>query len=369
MALLTLKAHPADRLTPVERAFALAHGERYDRLPVSLFVGEIKALLYGVTMDKLVDSVEDIVNAEVHCFNTYGADGISSGPNSFGIARAMGADVVFPPDSIPHTVSDVLTTYEKLDDLGTFDPATTWPVCNRYESCGILSEQAEGLVGVSASVGGPLTIASYLRGVTNLLKDMRRDKENVKRLLEVVVANQKRCIDAFSRFGVTISLGDPVASGSLLSPKYFREFAMPALREVSDYAFEKTGKKPTLHICGRTERVWEDIKTLNLASYSLDNESSLLDAAKFFGDKMALVGNVPPVDVMYEGDREAIFASVKENFAAGIHAKKGYVLAFGCDIPPLAPPENLQHFMDAARYYGAYERIQVLKETGVFPDA
>ena len=49
-------------------------------------------------------------------------------------------------------------------------------------------------------------------------------------------------------FADGIRLADPVASPALISPRYFRELVYPYLVEIMEYAEEKTGKRPSLHI-------------------------------------------------------------------------------------------------------------------------
>jgi uroporphyrinogen decarboxylase len=347
-------------MTPVERSQAITEGKAYDRLPTSLFVGEIKARLIDESFDQIVHSVDAIVASEIETFNRFGADGLSCGPNSYGIGTALGADVVYPKDSLPHPVTDYLSDYAMLDNMEPVDPYKDQPVKNKLEALNILAEEAEGIVGISSSVGGAMTIASYLRGAENLLKDLRKNPDEVKKLLNFIVQSQKNCIDAFAPYGVRISLGDPVSSGSLLSPKLFKEFSYPALKEISDYAYEKTGKKATLHICGKTERNWEAIRQLNLASYSLDNQSDLAEALDFFGDKMAVVGNIPPVDIMHQGTEEEIHKAVKESIQVGQASGHSHIVAFGCDIPAQAPVENLDYYMDAVRTYGSFEAVKSL---------
>ncbi len=356
-----IKKHPKDEMTPLERSEAIEKEKRFDRLPTSLFVGEIKARLINKSFDQIVHSVEAIVEAEIETFNRFGADGLSCGPNSYGIGTALGADVVYPEDSLPHPISDYLTDYSMLDNMEPVDPYKDQPVKNKLEALDILAEEAEGIVGISSSVGGAMTIASYLRGAENLLKDLRRNPEGVKKLLDLIVESQKNCIDAFAPYGVRISLGDPVSSGSLLSPKLFKEFSYPALKEISDYAYEKTGKKATLHICGKTESNWGAMRELNLSAYSLDNQSDLAEALDFFGNKMGVIGNIPPVEVMHQGSEEEIHQAVRESIRVGQESGRSHVVAFGCDIPPQAPLENLDYYMDAIRKYGSYEAVESLK--------
>lgn len=358
--MLQLMRHKDDKMTPLERSQAIASGSEFDRLPVSLFINELKARLINVSMDQLVTNTEAIVQEEVEVFNRYGADGLSCGPNSHGIAKAMGSPTVFPKNGLPTIPEPLLSDYSQLSNLEPIDPQTDGFIKQKLEACEQLAEMAHGVVGISTSVGGPMTIAAYLRGTENLLRDLRKDSEHVKELLDLVLASQKNCIDAFAPYGVSISLGDPVSSGSVLSPKLFRQFSKPYLTEIARYAKEKTGKAPSLHICGKTERIWNDLLDLPIASYSLDNISDLEEAKAVLGNKLALVGNVPPVEVMYDGGQQEIEAAVKSCVQKAYDTPAGYTIAFGCDMPPSAPLENLDYFMKAARHYGSFDYLKQL---------
>lgn len=47
---------------------------------------------------------------------------------------------------------------------------------------------------------------------------------------------------------------------------------------------------------------------LGLGSFSIDNEEDLAKGRDIIGEQTVLVGNVPPVDVVYLGNRETIHA-------------------------------------------------------------
>ncbi len=357
---MQLKPHPADQLTPLERSKAIKEGKPFDRLPVSLFATEIKARMIDCQMDDLYKNVDKMVEAEVYVFNHYGSDGLGTGPNSYGIAEGLGAKVSYPADNIPRIDQAVLTDYDQLDDLASLEVVDTEPIQIHLQVVDRLSQLAEGISSVSVSVGGPLTIAAYLRDTTQLMKDFIKKPDQAKALLELVLQAQKDCVDAFAPYGVSFSLGDPIASPAIISPKQFEKFAKPYLAELADYIYEQTASKPSLHICGKTEAIWEQIKELNLSSFSVDNEVDLAEANRFFGDKMALTGNIPPVDVIYGGDQASIEAAVKESIDKAYDTPMGYTIAPGCNLPIATPLEHVEYFMEAARHYSQYDRLQTL---------
>ena len=72
------------------------------------------------------------------------------------------------------------------------------------------------------------------------------------------------------------------------------------------------------------------------------------------GDKVPILGNVDPVDVMNLGSPEDVKNAVKDCLKKGYDSEKGYILASGCDLSGDIPLENVDAFMEAAREYGKW---------------
>ena len=358
--MLTLQPNTQDKMTPLERAQAIAGGRPYDRIRCGLSLGEFKAYLYGVGLDRLVSSVEDMVNAEITAFNRFGQDGISMGANSYGIADALGAHVSFPCNALPYITAPALTDYHMLDDMAPVDPLRDGRIPLFLEACGLLAEQARGIVGLGSSIGGPFTIASYLRGVEQLLQDLYKQPQQVHRLMRLVTDSCKRCVDCFSVYQVSFAMADPVASGSVISKAAFQEFVYPYLLELTAYVQAVTGKKPSFHMCGKTRRLWPLFRQLQVASISLDNKADLEEAKAELGSTVCLAGNVAPVEVMLQGSESEIDSAVQTCIRKGADSPMGYILGFGCQIPPSTPVQNVDAFMAAARRYGSYSRLMAL---------
>lgn len=153
----------------------------------------------------------------------------------------------------------------------------------------------------SASVG-PITLAASLRGTNEILRDFRRDKENVHRLLEFSLKNALKYVETvYNEFGIGVGVSDPISSCSLIGPKYFKEFSKPYLTRYINGIEKITGKKPSLHICGNTKKIWDDIKEMNISTFSLDNAEDILELKEAMGDKMCIAGNVRPVETLKSG--------------------------------------------------------------------
>ncbi|MGI6713332.1 MAG: uroporphyrinogen decarboxylase family protein [Bacillota bacterium] len=61
----------------------------------------------------------------------------------------------------------------------------------------------------------------------------------------------------------------------------------------------------------KPKAIWQDIANSGAASFSLDNVEDLAEAKKIIGHRMSLKGNVPPVEVMFQGKRGGYYPSSK----------------------------------------------------------
>ena len=340
------KPHPLDQMTPVERKYAIEHGQDYDRVPCVPFIGNMPLLLCQAAEHEYLNSPECMATGELLAYQRFGFDRLNIGPNTAGISAAIGSQ-------LPATTArKPLDDYAKLDRLEPLD-AQHHPLIQIYrQAADMLMDAAGEIVPIEASIGGPLTIASYLRETEWLLRDCIRRPEEVHRLLRIVTDSQKRVIDVLAACGVGIAMADPVASPSLIGPRFYENLVFPYTQELTEYAYQKTGQKVSLHMCGQTRSIWKYLSQYPLNEVSLDNIVDLDLAAAELGCNVPIAGNVDPVEVMRNGTKEDIFCAVKACIRAGRNASKGFHLTTGCDIPDGTAMEKVDWFMEAARLYG-----------------
>ena len=246
---MKIEKHCADEMTPIERMYAYEHGMLYDRIPAVPFIGNIRCELVGITPEEYWNSAENMVKAELMSYQRFGFDRLGIGPNTRGISAALAAQF-----SDRKQGSLVLDDYSKLEYLEPVNAGSDLEIQRFLHAAEMLQESAGEIVPVEISIGGPLTIASFLREIELLLRDCRKRGDEVQKLLRIIVDSQKSCIDAFAQYGVGIAMADPVANPALIGPKLYEKFVFPYTKELTDYALEKTGKKVSLHMCGATYR-------------------------------------------------------------------------------------------------------------------
>ena len=339
--------HFADEMTPIERKYAYENHLEYDRIPCIPFIGNMRCVIGGMKPEEYWGSAEHMVKAELLSYQRFGFDRLGIGPNTRGISDALASKLPKPEQG-----SVVLDDYSKLEHMEAIDANFHSEILRFLQAAEMLAESAGDIVPIEASIGGPFTIASFLRGIEVLLRDCRKKSDEVHRLLRIVVDSQKSCIDAMAQYGVGIAMADPVANPALIGPRLYEKFVFPYTKELTDYAVEKTGKKVSLHMCGETYSIWKYLAQYQLNEISLDNIVDLKRAAEELGEFVPIAGNVDPVQIMLNGTKEEIFAGVKSCIHQGKSAKRGYHLTTGCDIPDGTAVQKVDWFMEAARMYG-----------------
>lgn len=347
-----LTPHPKDQMTPKERMTAMLAGQPIDRLPCVPFLGEPSVALLGCTVRDYWHNADLMVQAELAAFQRFGQDSVGAGPDAYGLAEALGSELEFPLYGPPFVKRPLLSSYDDLDRLEPFRPQQDGRLPLFLEVCQRLQQAAGDVIGVGSSVAGPFTIAAYLRGVDEILRDVYKEGEQVHRLMQYVADACKAWIDLVAPLGVGISMADPLASPSVLNPKLFGEYVFPYFVQIVDHAWKKTGQKPSLHMCGLTYKIWPYLKQLHISGLSLDNVIDLARAREGLGDTLCLMGNVDPVKVIQAGPPERIRQAVAECVAKAGANPKGFVVASGCQIPVGTPMEHVEAMVDAVRALG-----------------
>ena len=342
-----------ETMTSRERTVAALTGRSYDRIPVNLLMSDFAARVIGVTVGEYQQSARLMARGQIEAWHTYGMDLVNTGPGLTGIAEAMGSRLVFP-DNTAYVADFAIKEPRDLDRLRVPDPERDGRLPLFLEAAGIVLREIGDQAPVSLTTSAPFTVACNLRGTEFFLRDLRKNPEFVHRLLRLATDSVIAFARAAIGVGARIGLAEPTASGTLISPKLFREFALPYLKEVVTTVGALAGTNPSLHICGNTSRIWPEMADTGAGVLSLDDEVDLAEARAAVGDRVALLGNIRPTSVMVLGAPDDVRANVRECLAKAAGTPKGYILGMGCALPINTPPENIHALVNAAREYGRW---------------
>jgi uroporphyrinogen decarboxylase len=340
-----------DMMTPIERLAAYGKGEAVDRLPCVPIVGNSAARVIGAKVGEFRGNGRLIAEAQIAAYRLFGYDIIRVFTDLYTQAEAMGAKVHYPMDETAYLAAPAVAD---IGDIGFLRPADPYRDANlrqHLEAMKIAVDAVGKEVAVTGAVTCPFTNASFLIGAESLARLMLKEPAAVHRLCELSLETNLRYAEAIIDAGCTPSLTDAMSSSTVISPKQFREFSFPYLKRLIDYIHGR-GKGVTLHICGKTARIWELMADAGADCISIDNDANLLDAKQQVGDRVRIMGNVHPSAVMLQGTPAEVKSATVACLRQAHNNPKGYIVASGCSLPTETPFANIHAMLDTVRSIG-----------------
>lgn len=342
----------ADSMTPVERAKSIANGGEVDRLQCNPNIANGSARVYGCKISEFNHNPKSIAKAQMAVYRKFGGDSMRIFTDLFIWAEAMGATVIYPEDNTVDLKKSAISRIEDIDTLKPANPYKDGRLPIHLEAMKYLKDFAKDEVGCSAGIVGPFTNAFFLFGMDETLRLIRRNPEAVHKLCKVSLETCKAYAKAVLDIGLNPTISEPMSSCSVVSPKVFREFSLPYMKELINFINDYSGKKIVIHICGQTQKIWNDVANLGIAGMSIDNVANLKECKLTIGDRTKILGNVDPSGVIYLGPPKDIRIKTLEGILDAYDSPKGYMVMSGCSLPVDTPFENIQTMMDTVREVG-----------------
>jgi uroporphyrinogen-III decarboxylase len=180
---------------------------------------------------------------------------------------------------------------------------------------------------------GPFGIAVILRGLQNLLIDMRTDPEFVHKLMKYITDSRKEWEKERSLFlnesQKMVDLWNDEVAIPTLSPKYYKEFVLPYEKEID----ETTGIG-YWHSCGDTTLIAKDIASIkHIIMYHISSWTDLEKAMKDADSKKIEFG-LNPEKYVQNADKDTIKEKMKEviGICKKVRPKAFYILLNGLDV-------------------------------------
>ncbi len=188
-----------------------------------------------------------------------------------------------------------------------------------------------------------------LRGMENVLMDMITDPEFVHELLDAICEYNLKLIDIALEFPFDgIYFGDDWGqqSGTIMGPKFWREFIKPRMAKM--YARAKGADKYVLqHSCGDIYEIFPDLVEIGLDVYNTF-QPEIYDIAKVkreFGNDLSFWGGISTQQLLPYASPEEVQRVTRE--IMGIMGQGGgYIVAPTHSVPGDVPPENLVALID-----------------------
>lgn len=342
-----------DTMTSQERVYAAFSLSEPDRTPVFPMVTYASGTSLGYSVWEYCHDVNKMVKGQLHLRERFGHDFVISFVDVWVFAEAVGVRLDFPENSTPKPVESPVKSLEDVERLEVPDPSRDGRLPILIEGIETLRREVGGTIPIYTGGQGPFSLAAEIRGLETFLKDLYRNRELALKLIKFCTEYMIEMGKAEAGAGADIvHLGDSYAGPSLVSPTFFRDYAMPYDKAVFEH-WKKEGVLSSLHICGKSSRIWEYMIETGTDNIEVDQTVDLAEAKRTFGGRVCLAGNLDPSAAMYHGTPDQVERASRECIkAAG--AGGGYILSPGCVVMPNFPQGNLDALVRAAREYGRY---------------
>ncbi|MBE6015595.1 MAG: methylcobamide--CoM methyltransferase [Lachnospiraceae bacterium] len=200
----------------------------------------------------------------------------------------------------------------------------------------------DGDIPVIGSLTGPISTSDSIVDPMTFLKELRKDKENAHKVVDYVtdflIEYAKQLIEGGADI---ISIADPTATGEILGPRMFGEYAVLYLNKLID-AIHETGTRVILHICGNMKSVDNYIPKMHMDAISTDAMVNLVKLKSKYPE-LTTMGNLSTF-FLQTHDADSV-ATVTERLVA----KDIDIIAPACGLSTTSPIANLQAFTSTVK--------------------
>lgn len=209
---------------------------------------------------------------------------------------------------------------------------------------------------------GPFSLASYLMGGTEefLMEIATAEAEEdwgkqaqLFELMEIssdgLIAFLKALLEAGSD---TAQAGDSLASLSMISPTIYEKYVFPYEQKVFSQIeplARTRGAVTILHICGDTKKILPLMARTGADILEIDAEVRIADAVKLTEGRTALMGNLDPTSVLFQGSPAGVTQYAIECMHEADALEGGFILGSGCEVVPGTPLDNMKALVRSAR--------------------
>ena len=193
---------------------------------------------------------------------------------------------------------------------------------------------------------GPLNIASFLSGTEELMIAMMTEKEKCHKLLQLIsdflIDWIKYQMDCFPTIDGILLLDDIIG---FIGDQQCKEYVVPYFKKIYGSFNVKIN---FLHNDAPGIVCAPYLADMGVNLFNFSFKHSIKEMKKLASPKVALLGNIPPRDVLKDGTPEDVKVALRKSIE-GVEDKTGIILSCGGGVPGAVTTENLSAFISAAK--------------------
>lgn len=347
-------------MNSLERVLKTLNHEEADCVPAYPLCNSISWKRYGIGYDEW--SVDPVKCAEAIIKTTeeLELDAIVTLVDLSVEAADFGMKVDYFPDkaAMPADDSKFIDSVEDYAKVKPINPRETERMSKMIEMTKILVDRKGHECPVVAFVFGPMGTLSMLTGLSTLMKDCmkKKSKDAVKQAIATITDVLLDYCDALIDAGAhAIMLDTLFSSKTIMRASMWDEFEGEAVQKIAEHVHSR-GKLVMIHNCGEGIYIKEQIDRMHPEAISLlylPPDCETMEALKEkYGSQTTFIGHIDPGFLMV-CDEDRLRKQCREQLDA-YKKDGGFILATGCEYPPVLDDEFAKVIVDEAKTYGKY---------------
>lgn len=350
-----------DQMTKDDRWTALLNREPMDRIPVYAFAHGFCGKHAGLSLSDVYSSPQKTFDAITRVSEKFGWQDLPIICYAGLGAWEFGGDIQMPQsdyDQAPKVIRRPVSKPEDIDSLKVPEVQTAgiYPIAMEVAKL----QAKSGAKPIMVQTIGPWSLACNICGMENVARWALKAPDLVHKIQERVLPFSINVLAYWvETFGAERILpwvgGTATANNNMISPKLFSELVLPYMKKLYEAAQRLNLKHIYIHICGE--------QNMNLPYYtqldygdpgilSFGTEVDLGTAGKMFPNDI-IMGNID-TGVLLSGTPDHVYEITRNTIEMGKKCPGGFMLAPGCEMPPMAPEENMWAMMQAVSDFGWY---------------
>jgi uroporphyrinogen-III decarboxylase len=238
---------------------------------------------------------------------------------------------------------------DTLSNLPVLDPKKDGRMPEKLKALRKLRDYFGESVLIVGSCAAPFSAVGLMWSIEESMVLMLSDKELLYDALAYWLEFYKRYIKAQKKAGAhAIWLGDCNAFSSMVSVQQYKEHIFPVTKKLVEYCEKELGIMIWMHNSEiKKEHVAGHIP-LGLSFESIGPAADIGEIRELTRGKMAISGNLDPIEVLWRGTPELITKEV-ERIMKICKPGGGYIFSTGEMNPRDIPEENMLAMMKAAK--------------------
>lgn len=327
---------------------------RPDRLPVFMCSEEMDVRVCGSRYDRYNSDPREMARVQIEAIERFDYDWAWLQVDDCLEFETIGVGVQGEGDILPATCSYLPIEPASLDRLRAHGYRAEGRMNVLLEAIAAVKAHFGDAVCVTGRTAAPFSSLTLAFGLNESLMLPYTDPDFVRDALAFFEDYQVQFgLDQIKAGADAIWFGDCNASGHLISPDTYRDFALEPARRVSE-AYQEAGGAVIYHASEENPASIELQAGAGFSILSVGPGIDIEEARRITEGRVCLSGNVDPLRVLADGTVDDVRAEV-ERTVDRVSRHGGHVMNSGEMVPRHTPGENARAFVETAR--AAWDRL------------